>query len=258
MIIVCSGDSFTHGMELWEEKNAPGYTELKTQKDAFDATNKSLDIEDERLKLTWTESLRNHFDCMVINLGQDGSCQLSMTERTITKLLSLRKQYPNEKMVCVMQDTQLERVWLWCDEFEKNLNVIVSGAETFFPGNKLEAYQLKNIYLTMHPGEMLLSEYYLQGLAVRNCCLRNNIDFLHFQMFRDWKKSWYKFDELMFEEIENLYFDPKFTIEKSMTQMLIAHYKHNDFTLPGKHVNCAAQQVIGNIIADELKNRGLV
>jgi hypothetical protein len=258
MILVCSGDSFTHGMELWEEKNVPGYTELKTKEEALDAKVKTLDNEEARLQLTWPYALAQKLNCRSFNIGEDGCSEHAISQKTINKLNKIRNEFPYEKIVCIMQDTQLERVWLWCDEFEKNLNVIVSGAETFFPGNKIDGYEIKHIYLTKQPTEMLLSEYYLQGLAVKNFCINNDIDFLHFQMFRNWKRDdqWNKTVELSM--IEKIYFDPNHTVKDNMTNMLVEYYQHNNFVLPGLHVNCEAQKIIAKLLFEELKIRGLV
>lgn len=258
MILVCSGDSFTHGMELWEEKHMPGYTEIKTQKEAFAVRDRTLTNEDARLKLAWPHSLAQLLSCSSINVGEDGCSELSITQKTIKKLSEVRQEFPKEKIICVMQDTELERIWIWYEKFKINLNMSVASLESYYPGDKLEAYELKNIYLTRQPGEMLLSEYYLQGLAVRNFCVNNDIQFLHFQMFRNWKKTDYQFKNLEFSMIEKLYLDPKYTVKDNMSAMLVDYYQHDNFVLPGLHVNCEAQTIIAKLIYNELLVRGIV
>jgi hypothetical protein len=258
MILVCSGDSFTHGMELWEEKNVPGYTELKTQQDAFNAKVKTLETEEARLKLAWPHALGELLNCRAMNVGEDGCSELSITQKTIKKLAAVKKEFPNEKIVCILQDTELERIWIWYDEFKINLNMSIVSLSSYYPGDKLEAYELKNIYLTKQPTEMLLSEYYLQGLAVKNFCANNDIDFLHFQMFRNWKRDDYWIKTIELSMIEKLYFDPKHTVNDNMTNMLVEYYQHDNFVLPGLHVNCEAQKIIAKLLFEELKIRGLM
>lgn len=258
MIIVCSGDSFTHGMELWEEKYVPGYIKIKTQKEAFEVKNTSLNIENERLSLAWPKHLGDIINCEIINIAEDGGSEHFITQKTIETLGLLKKTKPCEEIICIVQDTQLERIWIWCKEFEKNINVLMSGTETFYPGDELDGYELKDVFMTKQTGEMLLSEYYLQSLAVKHFCDRLDIKFLHFQMFKDWKDETHKIAAIEFSNLERIVFKPKHMVQLNMAEKLINHYGHNNFVLPGFHINCNAQKVVANMIYEELKTRNML
>ena len=258
MIIVCSGDSFTHGMELWEEQNVPGYTKIKNQKDAFAIKNTSLKIEDERLALTWPKHLGDIVNCQIINIAEDGGSEHSITQKTIETLGILRKTKPHEEIVCIVQDTQLERIWIWCREFEKNINVLMSGTETFYPGDELAGYELKNIFMTNQTNELILSEYYLQSLSVKHFCDAAGIRFFHFQMFKDWKDDSNLNYNIEFSKLESTYYDIKHMMRDNMASTLIQYYGHNNFVLPGLHVNCEAQKIIAKKVFNELKIRNIL
>lgn len=252
MKIICSGCSFTAGDELWEEKNIPDYRSL-TFKEAFVVKNYDKKILSERENLTYTGFLENVLGCEVINLGEPGSSQQDTMSRTIKKLDQLRKADKNEKLICIMQDTSPDRIWL--EFFGKNKSFVLSNLESS-KIDKVYALGIQHIYLKYIPDELMHSEYYMQSLAVQNYCANNDIGFLH---FRFWKNNpSILIDKFNLVAISEIFLDEKYCIKKTIYQRLFNHYGNNSFQLPGLHIDCESHKLLGSWLIDEMKLRNII
>jgi hypothetical protein len=264
-IIVCSGCSFTHGSELWEEKNVFGYKDIKSQYEAFIATKDipfNPVIDETRRNLSYTGTIQKELGCTVFNIGHGGSSQQEIMQKTITSLSNLKKSYPKEDIVCIMQDTFPNRLWIWQEQFGKNFSIALSQIEQWYPGadsdsnKQLEAYEIKDLLIKYVPEELMHSEYYMQSLAVQNYCLSNNIKFMHFHI---WDKQY----EIQTKNMDmNLlwesFFDETYCVKDTMLIRLERYFGDRSFYLPGLHMNCHAHEVMGKWLVEELKQRGLV
>jgi hypothetical protein len=74
MIIVCAGDSFTYGAELWEEKNVPGYTDIKTNVAAFnliDALERQRRESQNQYEAEYNELITKSYEKLIRNNSTD-------------------------------------------------------------------------------------------------------------------------------------------------------------------------------------------
>lgn len=260
MIIVCAGCSFTYGSELWEEKYTPGYLDIKTQYDAFVSTRftKHTDkMEQERRELSYTGTFKKQLGCQVINVGIGGGSQQEIVQKLLTTLITVKKDNPNERIVCVLQDTFPNRSWIWQEQFRQNFSIALSQIELWYPGDKLEAYELKDLFMKYIPEELMHSEYYMSSLAVQGYCNNNDIGFMHFHI---WDRQYAIITKTF--DMTNLweaFFDERYCVQEPMLLKLNEHYNHSrEFYLPGLHINCEAQEIMGGWLIEEMRKRNLI
>lgn len=289
MIIVCAGDSFTYGMELWEEQYEPGYKDLTDPKIAGPIstnegirinqyedkikkiiknrlclkTDKTLNlilsdvcdiiknnaeiivgkIQTERNKLTYVYKLGEYFNCKSINLGRNGSSQIDTIQRTIRKISRLRVLYPNEKIVCVMQNTSIPRVWIGNNK-SRNRSLLLSSTEQ---GQSIEQRLLENeikmIYMKYIPESLMMTDYFLQILAMQHFCEKNNIQLIQF-----------------FATKQHIQLDKKFNniISESAECILDKKLLGKKYKLPMQHFNCESHNLISDWLIDEMKKRDII
>lgn len=254
MIIVCAGDSFTYGMELWEEKNVPEYLNIKTQQEAFKvhAAIEDNSIETQRFKLAFSGHIEHILGCKVYNVGKIGSSELDSVQRAVIKLAELKNQYPNEKILCLLQDTGTHRFWIWHYFFEKMMSMSLPNLEQYWPGGKEEAFNIKEIYLKYQPNELIYDNFYMSQLALQKYCIDNEVEFLHFHVYSNHVDS---SDGI---GLEREFFNRQFYIDNSMTSRLESHFGDKRFYLPGMHVNCEAHKLIASWLVEEMKDRKMI
>lgn len=226
MIIICAGDSYTEGMELWEEKYVPGYREID-RKSAFELSNsfdneyyttvfewdkylteqchsllsddvdvkKLLDkISDERKlaglhtleekrkqlhELTYSGVIQTILNCKMFNTGRNGSSQISSVQRAIIQIKKLQKLYPDEKIICILQNTFPNRIWIKDEKSEGNRNFLLSS----FVGNTtLSDAEIITLYMKYVPDLLMDSEFKYQALSLQKYCVDNDIKFLCFNV----------------------------------------------------------------------------
>lgn len=263
LIWVASGCSFTEGQELWEEKNIPNYTNLDNPIEAYNVAKRfSSDnskikaqkfIENERTNLTYTQHLKNTFNCEMHNIGKGGSSQVDIVSRTIKKLAEVRKNNPESKIVCTVQDTSLDRIWIWQEKQKELCSFVLPVLDKFYKGKLLEALEIKEAYVKYISEQVMHMEYYMQSLAIQNYCSKNDISYLHFHM---WDNQ-HSFDESL-KILKELFFDETYCIAESMVSKLKNHYGDEQFYLPGLHVNCASHKLIAKWLEEEVIKRNLI
>lgn len=120
-IIICSGDSYTAGIETAADKYIPGYTGLITDIRSLDQTHKNvfdklckilrkLDVkeyfqyEDECKKSSWPSYLKKLSGTKVLNISSGGLSNHEIVHRTVKTYLSLlnKKVKPDEIIVLCM------------------------------------------------------------------------------------------------------------------------------------------------------------
>jgi hypothetical protein len=232
MIIVCAGDSFTAGAELWEEKNVPGYTLITDPYEAYKIIRSiSNDNDLERRDLTYSGHLKNILCCEVLNLGISGASQLEILQNLCVALNKIRKNNPNESILCIHQMTEKYRLWLYNNIYNKNFSIIIPSIIETHHGDKLEAYEIQNVCIDFIDERILEDNYYLQILAVKYVCNILNIDFLEFKLLQQ-------------EEIQNDLSINWFYDKLGTTEVL----------LPSGHLNCEAHKHIAEWLIDKMKN----
>lgn len=266
MIIVCTGCSFTHGMELWEEKFVPGYKDidsndksLKISRELSVAAHNSgnvANIDSDRRELSYTGFLKKNIPSPVINIGKGGQCQQESVLKAIKKIAALRVKFPEEKLVCILQDTSPDRAWLWQAYRQENLSQVIPNLEKYYEGSQLDAYEIKHAFMEYEPREQQHSEYYLQTLALQNFCIKSNVDFLHFRIWNNQHDLIE--DSLNMTALRKSFFDNKYSVNIEMVARLHKYYGNDDFYLPGRHVNCESHKLIGAWLIEEMKERNII
>lgn len=274
MIIVCSGCSFTHGAELWEEKHIPFYVQANNLDEGakiattfFDKFNdfKGMygDIETQARELSYSGSIKSLTGHKVINIGKGGASQQEISQKTLTTLTRLKKDNPDEKIVCIMQDTSPDRIWIKDRDPKRVLHGPINGLKSYvlplldrYYYDKLEAYEIKDAYMKYSTIEQMHMDYYLQSAMVQNFCLNNDIKFLHFIM---WDNQ-HKIDnpKLDMSFIYDMFFDDRYCIPVAMVYKLEDHYGNKKFYLPGLHVNCDSHKLIGKWLVKEMQDRNII
>lgn len=273
MIIICSGCSFTHGIELWEEKNIPGYLNAKNHTEAreisekfFESTgnNNTRNKLDEQLRnLSYSGYIKNTLGCEVINIGKGGASEQEIAQRSISTIAQIKKKYPDEKIICIMQDTSPDRIWIKDTDPLRILNREINGLKSYvlplieaYYFDKLEAYEIKDVYMKYINTMQLHFDYYMHSAMVQNYCANNNIDFLHFTMWNNQHRE-LEFDIDM-SYMQDMFFDDKYCMPIAMTYKLEDYFGNKNFYLPGLHVNCESHKIIGQWIVEELKERNII
>lgn len=261
MIVICSGDSFTHGMELWEEMNIPNYATAKTHEEGlslvkifFTINNIGFEnIEDHARNLTYSGTIKNLLSCKVVNIGKGGSSQQETAQLTISTLTKLKKENPNETIICIMQDTSPDRIWI---KNKDNLKSYVLPSIEKYYDNKIEAYEIKDIYMRYSTLEQMHLDYYMQSAMVQRFCLNNDIKFMHFIMWNNQHRTTESNIDMLY--IHDLFFDDRHCIPVAMIYKLEDHYNNKDFYLPGLHVNCESHKLLGEWIVEGMKERNII
>lgn len=261
MIIVCAGDSFTEGAELVEENINPEYAKLSL-KDAAKFSKKMWKegkISDSYAKsLTYAGHLEKTLNCKVINVGLSGSSEIDIIQRMIVTLSKTKKKYPNEKLVCILQDTDPNRIWLWDKHFMQNKSYSITYIEDRMK-NKIDAYSIKDVTLTYWSQELQYSEFIMQILAVQHYCSSQSIKFIHFGICKNDIPPPTDIESVLYMKSSNLYesySNDQYCAEESVKDKLKMHY--NNFLLPGLHVNCESQKQIGEWLISYMKKQGII
>lgn len=262
MIIVCTGDSFTAGAELWEEKNILGYTDIKTPHEALQVANEAYlkfkPDESRRKELTYTKFLENNLSCQVINLGVSGSSEIDSVQRAILQIYELRKKYPLEKIICLLQNTNINRVWLWKNSTKSNKSHILPIAENTTDSLE-ESYDIKNIFLNHATEQQLYSEYVCCILSLQMMCDRLDVNFLHFNMNENSIIPTTLPGSILYMNsnvLNNTFL--KNCIEECMIERFFRFFGDRNFLLPGYHMNCESHEIMGRWIVREMKKRSIV
>lgn len=273
MIVICSGCSFTHGVELWEEKNIPGYLSAKNHQEAHDiseeffastendSTRNNLDAQFR--DLTYSGYIKNSLGCEVINIGMGGASEQEIAQRTISTIAHLKKYRTTQQIVCIMQDTSPDRIWIKDTDPSRIFNRPIHGLKSYvlplieaYYFDKLEAYEIKNVYMKYINTMQMHFDYYMHSAMVQNYCTNNNVDFLHFVMWNNQHRE-LEFDIDM-SYMQDMFFDDKYCMPVAMTYKLEDHFGDKSFYLPGRHVNCESHNLMGQWIIEEMKKRNIV
>jgi hypothetical protein len=262
VIVVCSGCSFTHGMELWEEKNVPNYVDAKNKMIACELSQKFLAVkeyeftEEKSRNLSYTGTLKSLLNCEVLNIGKGGSSQQEIAQRTIVELSKLKKSNPDEKIICIVQDTSPDRVWLRQEQLNGNKSFVLPSIEHYYEGDKIDAYQIKDAYMKYSTLEQMHLDYYMQSAMIQSYCTSNDIEFMHFIMWNNQHRTTESNIDML--PIHDLFFDDKYCIPVAMIYKLEDYFGHKNFYLPGLHVNCESHEIIGKWLVEEMQERGIL
>jgi hypothetical protein len=255
MKIVCTGCSYTHGSELWEEQFLYGYTEIKDKTKASKVSNASEfggDLNAERHSLAYSGYIQKALNCEVINLAEGGNCQHNIVQKAITELGRLKQMCSGEDIICILQNTFPDRFMVKSRFSNENESIVSSHISNYYHDDWKIAVEIGNIRLTYMKDDMILSEYYMQILAMQKFCRDNGIGFFTF-FIQD--------PTILYPEDATGLYDLIKTgncMQMPMIQKLEQHYNGSKFTLPGGHPNTEAHKVIGKWIVEELKEKGLI
>jgi hypothetical protein len=259
MIIYFDGDSFTHGAELYEELHVPGYTKIKSVKEAMTRSTmvEPFDKQDiERRDLTYTGTFKKLYPkALILNHGHSGSSQMSIAYRTINNLTRLRQEQPNEEIVCVIQDTTPDRVWLWNERGANYMDFIVACPQ-FHPNGPTEGYKLQKHFLEYYPQERMHLEYFMVSNSIKYHCIKNNIKYYHWRI----ADSFYRqilTPNLSLETVTADFFDPKDSFENQFGDLIFKKFGNNA-TLPGLHYKIEVQPFIAQVLNSKLVERGIL
>jgi hypothetical protein len=281
MIIICAGDSFTHGAELWEEKNVPGYLTM-TASEALqvqESESYNVDIHNHNYKTIITEGLLNDqslseilklvktsrkthiidrnlerkfysysnvisklLNCDAINIGISGGSQLEIISKIYSTISSVRKNNPFEKLILIAQHTSVGRVWLG-----KSTNaslILTSSPQNFKAFSKIDFYEIQNSYMKYYDENIQETEYDNQLLSVRKICRDFEIPLVQFFSISDHRN-------------EVIARDDSYIIP-NMSKKLLAHFGNSCYLLPLRHFNCESQELIGQWLVEEMKKQGII
>jgi hypothetical protein len=249
MILYFNGDSFTHGAELWEEANIPGYAKM-TKKQALEAMNHRWDLGAARADLSYTGWFKKEYpQHTVINDGMSGSSQIAIVYRSITALAKLRAENPNERIVCVIQDTSPDRVWLFYKKFGWYCSHVLPECEKYHPDGIIAGLKMKEYYLDYYPAERLLFEHFLVTSSLKYTCQNLNIEFYH---WRIWQAHYdaVNTDVLKLDHMKEDFFDSATCYPTDLVDLLQrdAHIAKDPLELPGGHFKIKWQPVLAQKI----------
>lgn len=274
MIIVCSGCSFTHGMELWEEIHIPYYSQAKTHDEGTKISeeffNNSVggrgahsNIDEKSRNLSYSGTLKEILGCEVINVGMGGASQQEIAQLTLATLSALKKKHPIEKIICIMQDTSPDRIWIKDRDPNRIYNRPINGLKSYVLPlleksyyDELEAYEIKDIYLKYSKVAQIHFDYYMQSAMVQNYCCNNDIDFMHFIMWDNQHRIGESNLDMTF--MHDVFFDDKYCMPIAMVYKLEDYYGNKNFYLPGLHVNCDSHKVMGKWLVEEMQKRKIL
>lgn len=280
MIVVCAGDSFTYGAELWEEKHVPNYknftfeqankersyaqmmddahaqkvaslVEKNLGEDDIDGMIaeilksrklKRLDRERDRKDYAYSSHLRQQLSCEVHNIGISGGSELAIFAATVQKIYELRKLNPNRKIILVMQHTAVERIWVGR---ENNFSLIMS--HDYSPNRhvtELEFYETKYTYLSYLTKKQNMLEYDMQLFAIMKICEDLKINLVQFFT--------------MFDCEHNFISNHESCLTKNMSKKLLNYYSDGRYLLPMKHFTCESHELIAKWIVDHMKSRKIL
>lgn len=273
MIIVCSGCSFTHGIELWEEINIPMYAQASNLEDGsiiasnfFKQTDKKGmhgNIEIQSRELSYSGTIKSIMNCEVINIGKGGASQQEIVQKTITTLYQIKERNPTEKIICIMQDTSPDRIWIKDRDPMRISYGEIDGLKSYvlplidrYYYDELEAYEIKDAYMKYSTVEQMHMDYYIQSALIQNFCLSNDIEFLHFIMWDNQHANSGLNLDMSF--MKDMFFDDRYCIPVAMVYKLEDYYGNKKFYLPGLHVNCDSHKLIGKWLVKEMQNRNII
>jgi hypothetical protein len=280
MIIICAGDSFTAGAELWEEKHIPGYVSMSFRQALAEqmVETKSVDIykiklssiiktelsrkplqeiiEDvsnlrknfvfdrtpQRQEYSYSGIIKNLLGCKVINIGISGGSQLEILSKIVSTLYSLRKINADEKIILIAQHTSMGRAWLGQN---KNSSLVLSSSPMHFNElSDLDFYEIKHIHMKYNTEEFQKIEHHNQLLTIMNICSNLNIHLIQF----------FSINDCELDIISN----DKSCITTNMSKKLLNHYGSNRYLLPMGHFNCESNEIIAHWLVQELKKQNVI
>jgi hypothetical protein len=259
MIIYFDGDSFTHGAELYEEVHVPGYIRAKSVKDALAMSTMVAPFDEqdmERRDLTYTGWFKRQYPAAtILNHGHSGSSQMNIAHRTIDTITRLRQENPDEKIVCVIQDTTPDRVWLWDERHEAYYDFIVPCPQ-FHPNSQGEGYKIQKFYMENMTQERMHFEYFAVSNSIKYHCIKNNVGYYHWRIadsfYRQILTPYLKLDAITAD-----FFDPADSFEHQMSEMVYRNFG-NSMRLPGLHYRTIVQPFIGETLNNKLIERGIL
>lgn len=261
MILYFNGDSFTYGAELWEEANIPGYATLTNRKDA-EALQKvdNKDVNAKCRDLSYTGWFKEQYPTeRIINDGASGSSQIHTVYRSIAALTKLRKENPDEKIVCILQDTSPDRVWMYVPPWKWYSSYVIPSMDQYHPMGTKEGLRTQEFFLDYYPPERLLYEHFLVTAALKHACTKLNIEFFHWRIWQSHIDAT-KIDQLDFDFLLDDFFDPSNTYNYDMVSSLqsVANDNNEKIELPGGHFKLKYQPILAKLLHDVLIDKKIL
>jgi hypothetical protein len=257
MIVICVGDSYTDGTELWEEQNVPEYClmtpDIARSNMVYNPTTDVL-----RKDLTYTGFMKKmRTDWSIHNFGKGGASQQMITENMFNNFVRIRMEYPNEKIVCVMQDTFRNRM-TFCSSQKYQLEGLNVDKIDIHTKHYPETSELVSYIKKFIDEETLATQFYSQAFIMRDFFKKLNIPFLNFSFYNH--AYTYRFD--MSEKIRAMKSEYIKTIDIFPTGALQRAYdyyriKEKDAVLPSWHLKGRYHEIIANDLVDYIEDKFL-
>jgi hypothetical protein len=255
MIVIFAGDSYTEGVELWEEKNISGYA-LMTSDEARLVVTYHQANEDERRDLTYTgfiKKLRPNWE--IHNVGKGGASQQMIAENLFNHYVKLKWQNPTEKIVCVMQDTFRHRMTFYSSQKYQveGLNVDkIDNHKYFYP----ETTDLVDYVKKFVDEETLATQFYSQSFMIRDFFEKLNVPFFNFSFYNH--EYTYRGNESQkFVSMKREYLETNEIFEMGALQRVYDYYDINErrAVLPNWHLKSRYHEIVAEDLVKHIEGK---
>jgi hypothetical protein len=259
MILYFNGDSFTHGAELWEEKHVLNYASLSPSAARMAGMYKP-EVSDLMKDLTYTGRFKEKYpEHVIINDSYTGSSQMAIASRAINSLHKLRKENPNEKIVCVIQNTSAQRIFVKDLTQEQYRNYSINNLKHCHQSGESKGLQMQEFILEHYPHQRLVFEYFAIQQSIKYYCSKLNIDFFHWCVWPI-PEEIIKTGELNLKYMAKDFFDDRYTYPGDLLSEMENEAKlaNEPLELPGHHWRIKWHQVLADKIDNFLKSKNVL
>lgn len=245
--ILFFGDSYTGGDELWEEKNIPGYSTM-TRENAAKVSYPGTYEAAIRKDLTYTGFIRKmRPDWEILNAATGGSGQSLIVANAYSNYSRIKAIYPDEKIICVVQDTFRNRFTYLHKRGNHYFGLNVDHTQNHlmrYPEEK-DLVKFANTFLN---DENLGTQFYAQSFGIMEFFRSANVPAVNFSFYNH--ELIYADDEpgKNIDLLKQEYVRQMKIFPKGAVQRILDYYDVTPeiASLPGHHIKHQYHEIVAN------------
>lgn len=180
--IIVVGDSYTDGTELWEEVNVANYCTMSPDK-ARNAQIWNTKTDRERKNLTYTGYIKAlKPDWEIFNFGKGGASQSMIAANAYSNYARLKNQYPDDKFVCIIQDTYRNRFTFYSHK-KKSYEGLNCDKLDSHKKNYPETADLVKFAEKFLNDENLGVQFYTQAMGIQEFFRMQDVPYVNFSFY---------------------------------------------------------------------------
>lgn len=252
--LLCFGDSFTFGDELWEEQNVYGYANM-----TYEMAMKRLAYSDEISKiknsLTYAGFIANKKPNWIVhNFGVSGYSQMATTLSIIKQVTQLKEEYPNDLIICSLQDTYRTRYAFHSSNHGRYVGFNPNSPKMdllYHPEIKDFAI-FTNIFLNE---EILATQFYCSSLGIKEWLKHQNIPSLNFAFCDHTRLYHYDVKDSALDIMKQEYLEGVSLYHNGAIVRASEYYglAEHELKLPGHHIKHKYHEIVADDIIEYIE-----